>query len=467
MNNKLKILIIESDQTISDELEKKVSDLGYKFCSSASPEWPIDELIFLSPELTILGPSLDTETTLKSIHKLKIMDALMPVLISNENFCQPEISLSTPVDGIYCINQDPEPNEIGGTIDKALKNKNESELLPDFSVLIGQSQEMIDIRHKIKSVADKDITVLVTGETGTGKELIARSIHFHSPRNKGPLVKINCVALPDELIESEVFGFQRGAFTGAHKDKPGRLELADGGTLFIDEIGSLSLSVQVKFLQVLEDKSFSRLGGTRDKILNVRVVAATNSDLGNMVREGTFRKDLFYRLNVMHINISPLRERAEDIPLLTHYFLNKYCFELKKEILDVPEDVINFFLTHFWPGNVRELENVIRRAIVLRDWDFILDELRLTQQNQELGQDSESDGDEPPIDWPENQMKKFFEDKNFSLKQISKAYVSEAERLLILNTLRSTDWNRKKAAKRLRVSYKTLLNRIEDFNLKP
>jgi len=224
---------------------------------------------------------------------------------------------------------------------------------------------MIDVRKKILTVSQRDINVLVTGETGTGKELIARSIHFHSTRNKEPLVKINCVALPNELLESEVFGFQKGAFTGAHQNKPGLLELADGGTLFIDEIGALSMAPQAKFLQVLEDKAFSRLGGIRDKTLDIRIVAATNADLRRMVLEGSFRKDLYYRLNIMPIQVSPLRERIEDVPLLIHYFLNKYCFELKREILSVPDDVINFFLSYHWPGNVRELQNVVERALII------------------------------------------------------------------------------------------------------
>ena len=227
------------------------------------------------------------------------------------------------------------------------------------------------------------------------------------------------------------------------------------------------MSPQAKFLQVLEDKAFSRLGGLRDKKLDIRIVAATNAELRRMVREGTFRKDLYYRLNIMNIQIPPLRERKEDIPLLIHYLLNKYCYELKRKILQIPDNIISYLLSYHWPGNVRELENIVRRAIVLRDWDFIFEELNTENPNPEGDHLIPSFADSLLMNWTDVQMKKLFEDKNFSLKKISKAYVSEAERLMILKTLRETDWNRKKAAQKLHVSYKTLLNRIEEFKLKP
>jgi len=325
-----------------------------------------------------------------------------------------------------------------------LKHGKEGKHGPGLPVLIGQTPEMIDIREKIRTVADKEINLLITGETGTGKELIARSIHFYSRRNEGPLVKINCGALPEQLLESEVLGFQKGAFTGAHKSKPGRLELAHGGTLFIDEIGALSISLQAKFLQVLEDREFSRLGGTREKVLDIRVVAATNADLRKMVREATFRKDLYYRLNNVHMKVPPLREKKDDIPMLTHYFLNKYCLELKKKVLEVPEHVIDFLHSYQWPGNVRELENVVRRAIVLGDWNFIFDEMILDVPASKEELEASTLADSAFVDWPDDRVRTYLGEPNFSLKKISKACVSEAERKLILKALRETEWNRKR-----------------------
>lgn len=463
----MNINIIETDPKISSALTQTVKGLGVGSYDTTRPELPIHELAALDPGLAILGPSLDTDTCLKCIHKFKIIDPFMPVLTSCTDLFLPEGEDITPFHGIHRIGQTPEQNELKRLIEGTLIDRVGSENQADYSTLIGQSWGMIDIRQKVKSLFDKDITLLITGETGTGKELIARSVHFHSQRNKQPLVKINCVALPDELLESEVFGYQKGAFTGAHKNKPGLLEMADGGTLFIDEIGALSLSPQAKFLQVLEDKAFSRLGGIRDKKLDIRIVAATNADLRGLVREGTFRKDLYYRLNIMNIHVSPLRDRKEDIPLLIHYLLNKYCYELNKEILQVPDEIANYFLSYYWPGNVRELENVVRRAIVLRDWDFVFDELNTDDPSLQGEHLISSFADSLLMNWTDVQMKKLFDDKNFSLKKISKAYVSEAERLMISKTLRQTDWNRKKAAQKLQVSYKTLLNRIEEFKLKP
>jgi two-component system response regulator AtoC len=466
MEKDLNILIIDSDESIAADLERKVKELGYESCATAMPDSPVDKFGVLNPELAILGPSLDAETCLKCIHKLKIIDPLVPVLISCEELVLPGGFVNTPFTGIHSLGPGFKPDEVSSTLERTDKNGAEYVPAADCPVLIGQTREMMDIRQKIRTVSEKDINLLITGETGTGKELIARSIHFYSPRNEGPLVKISCGALPDQLLESEVFGFQKGAFTGASKAKPGRIELADGGTLFIDEIGALSLPLQGKFLHVLEDREFSRLGGTREKALDVRVVAATNAELRQMMEEGTFRKDLFYRLNIVDIKVSPLRERKDDIPLLIHYFVNKYCFELKKKVLEVPNHVRAFFLSYPWPGNVRELENVIRRAIVLKDWSFVFEELSFDTPQEGVPPDA-FNTDSALQAWPGDRIMKFLDEPGFSLKKISKAYVSEAEREMIVKALRETEWNRKKAAKKLGVSYKTLLNRIDEFNLRP
>ena len=465
MNNDVNIVIIDSDSTAQADLEKKVTRLGFPLCATASPDWSIDQLDNLKPDLAILGPSLDLETCMKSIHKLKIVDSSTAILLSCPDLCSSGESVNTAFDGLHSIDPRYRPNEISLSIENAMAYRAEGKQGPDLPLLIGQSAEMLDIRQKIRTVSAKDITVLISGETGTGKELIARSLHFYSPRNKNPLVKINCAAIPDQLLESEIFGFQKGAFTGALKPKPGQLEMANGGTLFIDEIGAVSLSLQAKFLQILEDKVFSRLGGTRDQFVDVRCVAATNAELRQMVKEGTFRKDLYYRLNIVHIKVPSLRERRGDILLLVDYYLNKYCFELKRTPPEVPVHVSDFLVSYHWPGNVRELENVVRRAIVLRGWDFIFNELSLDS----LKRDSEHppSSDSALLVWSDDQIKRLFQEPDFSIKKIAKTYVSEAECQMILKALRHTEWNRKKAAKQLGVSYKTLLNRIEEFNLKP
>lgn len=469
MKDELHIFIIEPDPDTRNGVENVLKTSGYGSISNAPPDTDVKEFVALAPDLVFLGPSIDQRTLGECIHKLKIVDIRIPIIIMVGELDSLEKTPTANFEGIYTLATNADRNEINETIEIAIREREACASRPNLPVIIGKSREISNNKEMIHKVADKDITVLITGESGTGKELIARSIHCLSPRNRGPLVKINCGALPDDLLESEVFGFQKGAFTGAHMDKPGRFETADGGTLFIDEIGDLNLSLQVKFLQVLEEKVLSRLGGISDKAIDVRVVAATNADLGKKVREGTFRKDLFYRLNVSHIEAPPLRDRKEDIPLLIHYYLNKYCFDFKREIIAVPDNIMNYFMEYHWPGNVRELENILRRAIVLGDWNFVFSELIIQEKMHNsdilpLPQPEERTDFEP---WGEDIIEGFFHNDDFSLKNITKAYVSQAESETIVKALKATHWNRKKAAQLLQVSYKTLLNRIDEYNLRP
>lgn len=462
------ILIFESDPLVSAALKEGLNYLGFDLYRVVTPDEPIALLGALGYDLAILGPSLKTGTCLKCNNKLEIIDPRLPILTSCDDFFLPGGELAwDSTKRFHYLSPALEPDEIAKAIEHALRHKAAREVAPDFPLLTGQSPQIKNIRQKIQKVCDNDFTVLITGETGCGKELTARSIHFHSTRRMKPLVKINCGLLPDELMESEVFGFQRGAFTDAHKDKPGRFEMADGGTLFIDEIGNLSIPLQVKFLQAIEDKGFSRLGSTEDKIIDARVIAVTSSDLHKKVREGTFRKDLFYRINVVNIEVPPLRERKDDILLLVHCFLNKYSLDFKRELLEIPDEVANLFLAYRWPGNVRELENVIRRAVALRDFNFVFKDLKLKKAGHEGEHYSLSDDSPPHLNWHDDKVKKFFNRHDFSLKKISKAYVSQVEQEAILKVLKETQWNRKKAAQLLQISYKTLRNRIHEFNLKP
>ena len=465
MEDSPNILIFETDPQIISILEERLSLSGFARRQIAEPTITLHQLGSLEPDLAILGPSLEKEVFLRCINELKILDPIMPILTCREDLALLGGPAGTSFDGFHFLSPDLEPDRISRAVKSALKYRSEHLNLPNFPVLIGQSRVITSIRQKIQKICDKDINVLISGETGSGKDLIARSIHYHSHRNKGPLVKIDCGVLPNELLESEVFGYQRGAFTDAHKDKPGRIELADGGTLFIDEIGNLSLPLQAKFLQVLEDREFSRLGDTQDKTVDIRLVAVTNTDLLEKVSNGTFRKDLFYRLNVVNIDVPPLRDRKDDILLLAHFFLNKYCFELKKDPVEIPDHVAEVFLTYRWPGNIRELENVIRRAIVLRDFEFLLKDLEFKADDYGTEDISSPDGVPAHMVWHDDKVRRFFNRDDFSLRIISKAYVSEVERQAILRALNETQWNRKKAARLLKVSYKTLLNRIQEFKL--
>jgi len=248
---------------------------------------------------------------------------------------------------------------------RRLRNAVESQF--QFGKIIGKSKAMRDVFETIQKVAPSGATVLIEGESGTGKELVAKSIHFNSPRREGPFVAVNCSALAESLLESELFGHEKGAFTGAVSSKKGRFELAHGGTLFLDEIGELSANLQVKLLRVLQEKAFERVGGVRSIVVDIRVIAATNKNLGLEMRASRFRDDLFYRLNVVHIVIPPLRDRREDIRLLVNHFLQKYAAERKSAVpvRGVAQDVDRLFYEYSWPGNVRELENVIERVMIL------------------------------------------------------------------------------------------------------
>jgi DNA-binding NtrC family response regulator len=235
----------------------------------------------------------------------------------------------------------------------------------EFGDIIGKGPAMEQVFEMIKAVTDTNATVLITGETGTGKELVARAIHSNSPRRYGPFVATSCGALPDTLLESELFGYEKGAFTGADRTKKGRFELADGGTLFLDEVGDISMKTQIKLLRVLQERCFRRLGGTDVIDVDVRVITATNRDLAALVRADSFRSDLYYRLNVVSIHLPPLRERKEDIPLLAAHFIDKYNVEFNKKFDRVDRKAIELMMEYHWPGNIRELENVIERAIVI------------------------------------------------------------------------------------------------------
>jgi two-component system, NtrC family, response regulator AtoC len=456
-----RILLIDIITSLSTGLSDELTRVGLRVFA-AKPESRVNEIAQLSPDLVLLGPSLDRETCLKCMYKVKIADRLVPILILHKG-TQPPDSYSQYLPGVHCVGLSQMQEEVSRIVTENLEDRSNG--ISEYPLIVGQSEKIREVRQKITNVGGKNITVLITGETGTGKELVARFIHYHSPRREGPLVKISCGALPDDLLESEIFGFQKGAFTGAYRDKPGRLELAQGGTLFIDEIGELSLTLQVKFLQLLEDKAFARLGGVRDEVIDIRTVAATNADLAKKVRLGQFRKDLFYRLNVVNIRVPPLRERKEDIGWLTFYFLNKYSFEQKRELLDIPDKISQHFQDYHWAGNVRELENVVRRAVALRDWGFVFRELQMDATPQAESQYPPSV--EHSFERRDQSMKEALSQEDFSLKKITKAYVLEAEKKAILSALEKTHWNRKVAAQNLKVSYKTLLNRIDELGLKP
>ncbi len=323
--------------------------------------------------------------------------------------------------------------------------------------LISQSKSMEEVRKTALQVAKSKVPVLITGETGVGKDVIARFIHEKSRLADKPFVKVNCAALPTELVESELFGHRKGAFTGAYMDRPGKFEFANHGTIFLDEIAELSAAVQAKLLQVLQDGQFSRLGGNEEVQVDVRVIAATNRKLEDAIREGKFREDLYYRLNVVNINVAPLRHRKEEIPTFCRHFLEKFARHYDAEVDSIPAELLEVFQAYHWPGNVRELENLVRRYVVLQDADAIRKELaaKMNQEQvetvDEIAEDYLKENDGGALD----------------LKEVTRRAICQVERNLIVKTLRKTHWNKSKAAKELGVSYKTLLTKIEQYEIRP
>ncbi|RMF61658.1 MAG: sigma-54-dependent Fis family transcriptional regulator [Calditrichaeota bacterium] len=317
-----------------------------------------------------------------------------------------------------------------------------------FENIVGVSGKMQEVFQKVMKVAGSDATVLLRGESGTGKELIARAIHYQSKRRDKPLVEVNCASIPENLLESELFGHEKGAFTGAHKLKKGKFEVADGGTLFLDEIGELPLSLQVKLLRVLQEKRFNRVGGIDNIQVEVRVIAATNADLEKRMEEGLFREDLYYRLNVIPIRIPPLRERVEDIGPLTDHFIRKYAAKNNRTIQGITEEALKIMMAYNWPGNVRELENAIENAVVMCEGDYI------------TPQDLPAYLQGPPmVDSP--LLKIVMEQGDLSYREKLEA----CEREIIRMALAETNNNKTRAAKKLGFTLRTLRNKVKKYNL--
>jgi two-component system, NtrC family, response regulator AtoC len=315
------------------------------------------------------------------------------------------------------------------------------------------SAAMRSVQATIGKVAATNATVLLRGESGVGKEVVARALHAASPRGERQLLKVNCAALPGELLESELFGHQKGAFTGAYRDKPGKFELAHRGTLMLDEIGEVPLRLQAKLLHVLQDGEFARVGGDKTVQTDVRVIAATNRDLEAAMRAGQFREDLYYRVNVIEIRIPPLRERREEIAGLTHHFLRQ-CNEHFGRSIDIPSETVRLFVNYSWPGNIRELENVVKRIVVLGSARSVHDEIA-AKVRDEGGPSTRAVTSAPePV-----------RDAAMGLKEIARRAARDAERVAIGDVLDRVQWNRTKAARLLHISYKALLYKIVQCGL--
>ena len=335
---------------------------------------------------------------------------------------------------------------------------------------IGASAVMRAITGIVDRVAPTDATVLIWGESGVGKEVVSQRLYERSRRRERPFVKVNCAALPVELLESELFGYERGAFTGAHSQKPGKFELAHTGTIFLDEIGEMPMPIQAKLLQVLQDGQFSRLGSRQDIRVDVRAIAATNRDLARLVRAGGFREDLYYRLNVVNIHVPPLRDRRDEIPLLVEHFLRLYSQRYGRPQPTLSPAAMRRFMEHSWPGNIRELENLVKRVVVLggKEWpdEHTVFETHTTRSEPMAPRPALGASPPAPAPAPRSAASTLpVFDETMGLKEISRKAARDAERQALLAVLQRVHWHRADAARILKVSYKTLLNRIRDLKL--
>lgn len=336
--------------------------------------------------------------------------------------------------------------------------RSQIEIQQSVDQLLGESPKMQELMRLIGQVAHHDITVMIRGESGTGKELTARALHSRSRRSQAPFVSVDCAALPETLVESELFGYERGAFTGAQGRKIGRFEQAGEGTLFLDEIGNLSLAVQMKLLRALQERKFHRLGGKEEVPFRATVITATNVQLEQAIHEGRFREDLYYRLNEFVLHLPALRERGRDIPLLVKHFLDSFNRQFQKKVSGLSSEAMACCLQYPWPGNVRELRNVMKRAVVLADdWvqpTHLPDNIRLLSR-------LEPESGHPASPEPEN----FSASEGLSLKEIVKREISQLERKVIQTALETSHWNRSLTAKKLEIDYKTLYNKMKEYQI--
>jgi len=453
-----KILVADDEQSMREFLDIMLKKEGYKVSLASNGEEVvklIDNDLFDLVLLDIRMPKLD------GISALKRIKAIAPetTVIMITAYASADTAIKAMKEGAYDYITKPfKVEEIKLIIKNALEKKNlqkENILLKQvvkdryhFGNIIGQSPKMVALYDLLEKVSPTKTNILITGESGTGKELVAKAIHYNSPRKEKPFVTLNCGAIPEPLIESELFGHMKGAFTDAIATKKGLFEVADEGTIFLDEISELPLLMQVKLLRVLQDKEFKRVGGTEDIRVDVRIMSATNKDLEEAVREKHFREDLFYRLNVIQIKLPPLRERKEDIPILASHFLKKYSEELNKNIIKISSETLQILLHYEYPGNVRELQNIIERAVALEGSQ----EMTATNLNSYLS--------EQPL------LKKGSMDIEIPNEGIDlEKMVEDLERTLLLKALDKTRGIKKKAAELLHINFRSMRYRLEKYGL--
>ena len=460
-----KILIVEDSQPTRDYLTELVQILGFQAHPVMQKTHFLTDLNRHNPDLLLLG-SCSNPGQMKAFAKVVELEKnCLPIIYITDGSDGEEMELEKllPGENTCCLPVSFNPDELKHAIHRMIQESQDSDYAKLNETIVGESSAIAEIRQNILRLSKSDVTVLITGESGTGKEMVAKAIHDFSPRAKKPFIKVNSAALPDNLIESELFGYEKGAFTGAWRSKPGKFLLAHGGTLLLDEIGEISLHLQPKLLQVLEDDEIPALGSTTNSKIDVRVLASTNADLRLEVTNDRFRADLYYRLNVVSIHLPPLRERTEDIAPLCKHFLKKHV-ALNGINGHGDIEINNRTLEHLyrypWPGNVRELENNLKSFFVLGDEESFLAKLR----NRNFPVDSINNL-VPAQPSPLSTDYYHKSQSSLSLKEATKEATRKAETDAILDVLSYTRWNRRKTASLLKISYKALLNKIKEYEI--
>ena len=489
MNQKPQVMVVDDDLAMCGFLQTFLAERGYAALTITNSDEAVRRFHAERPSAVLLDVVMPGMDGLAALAALKQIDRDVPVIIMSGQGGTHTVVQAMKLGATDFVCKPLHDHELEVLIASAIRQRQLSQEVASlrarlneqskYSTLFGNSEQMAGVCDLIERVSDTDVTVLIRGESGTGKELVAQALHARSLRKDRPFVKVNCAALPTELLESELFGFEKGAFTGAIQQKPGKFEFANHGTMFLDEIGDISYPLQAKLLQVLQDGGFARLGGKADVQVDVRLIAATNRDLETAVASGQFREDLYFRLNVVAINLPPLRERLEEIPILTEHFLSKYSVQYNKPMATITPELSQQFQAYHWPGNVRQLENLIKRIVVLGTEAGIARELL-----QPVVFSARTTAAPPlaprkparPVAVPSPPIAEtdaFVASPSVSddgtvsvsLKDIARTAAREAERELILRMLTRTRWNRKEAAEILGVSYKALLYKIKENGL--
>ena len=472
ITGKIRVLAVDDDPNITWILRDGLSEEEYIVETCNNGPAAIQKLTEFHPDVCLLDIKMPGMDGIEVLGHVKRLDPSVSVIIVSGHADTPVVVRAIRQGAEDFIVKPFEVEMVEVCINKALEKKDlkqrvnrlEQELAKqtvrhDF---IGESAPIMRVRELIEQIGSTDLNVLIRGETGTGKDVVARMIHQMSDRQRGPFAKVNCAALPADLLESELFGHERGAFTGAYKSKPGRFELADKGMIFLDEIGEMPPNLQATLLQVLEHREFFRVGGTDTIKVDVRLITATNIDIEKRIQEKEFRLDLFYRLNDLTIHIPPLRERDDDVAILAQHFLQSHCEKFNKSPWTLSDESVRALLGYGWPGNVRELQSLMKRVVIFGEED-ISKHIERHQDDSVLG-----GGVVQPVPisvGPFPMDPGFYEGK--TLRDLNDEVVTGMERRAIQLSLEKQGWNRKRTAKELGVSYRCLLYKIQDYNLKP